>query len=255
MSTLAPWCVHFRPREAVMAEIAGEAAPPRRVIVAAGVDLEGELALPAGARGIVLLPLGCGVPRLPGDACAARMLREAGLATLLVELLTAQEQNLDARRACFRFDVGMLADRLAAAAGWAAGEAARGLRVCCFAAGNTAAAAFAATAAHPEAFAILVSHQGRLDLADRSLEAVKAPTLLLVDGSDEPLIGINRDGVEQLGASRKELVILEGAAALVEDPAEEAARLAARWFHTHLAPPAATPQPAPGRRSEQGSIG
>jgi hypothetical protein len=210
------------------------AGPSRRTVPAGGVELEGELALPPGCTAVVLFPHGSGNARPAGDALAARALGEAGLGTLVLDLLTAEEQALDARKACFRFDMDKLGGRLAAAAAWLAAEAGR--PVCCFAGGNAAAAALTAAANHPTAFAALVTNEGRPDLADEALPRVAAPTLLLVDGSDEPLIGINRTGLARLGAAHKELVVLEGTAALVDDDGEavEAAHHAARWFRAQL---------------------
>jgi dienelactone hydrolase len=211
--------------------------PARVAVNAAGALLEGERAVPAGARAVVVFPHGSGLGRGPGHAFVARKLHEAGLATLLVDLLTAEERQLDARVACFRFDVSLLAGRLTGVVSWLADDlATRELPAGCFASGSSAAAALVAASVHPAAVAAVVAHEGRPDLAEHALPHVEAATLLLVEGGDEPLVGLNRTRYEQLGAREKRFVLVPGAASLDEaaNDWEEVARLALEWFDVYL---------------------
>jgi len=220
----------------------GDTGPARRVsISAAEALLEGDLELPPDARGVVLFPHGRGSSRGPNDALVALQLREAGLGTLLLSLLTAAEQKLDARIACFRFDIELLTGRLAAATDWLAEEPATGgLPIGYLGASNGAAAALAAAAERVATVGAVVALGGRPDLAERALARVAALTLLIVGGNDEELIGLNRTGLKQLGAGARQLAIVPGATHLFEEPGalEEAIRLAREWFTAHLIRPA-----------------
>jgi dienelactone hydrolase len=170
----------------------------------------------------------------------ARVLRDAGLATLLMDLLTAEEEAADRDTGHLRFDIGLLAERLVAATDWLgrAPETA-GFRVGYFGASTGAAAALVAAAGRPEKVGAVVSRGGRPDLAGDALPRVRAPTLLLVGGFDGPVIGLNRQALERLGSAEKQLVIIPGATHLFPEPGalEEVARLATDWLSRHLSRP------------------
>jgi putative phosphoribosyl transferase len=210
------------------------------VRVAAGpVTLEGNLALPTNARGVVLFAHGSGSSRhSPRNRFVAQMLQQAGLATLLVDLLTPEEEAVDLRTAHLRFDIGMLADRLVGATDWLGQQpATRDLRVGYFGASTGGGAALVAAAARPEPVGAVVSRGGRPDLAGPALPHVRAPTLLLVGGHDYPVIEMNREALAHLRCDKR-LEIVPGATHLFEEPGalEEVARLARDWLLAHLAP-------------------
>jgi putative phosphoribosyl transferase len=199
--------------------------------------LEGNLSVPEGARGVVLFAHGSGSGRhSPRNRYVAGTLREAGLATLLVDLLTSEEEEVDLRTRQLRFDIGLLTERLVGATDWIAQNPdTRNLSVGYFGASTGAGAALAAAAERPEEVGAVVSRGGRPDLAGDSLSRVQAPTLLIVGGNDIPVIGMNREAMEQMRVE-KELEIVPGATHLFEEPGalEEVARLAAEWFVHHL---------------------
>jgi putative phosphoribosyl transferase len=206
----------------------------QQVRVATGcVVLEGTLAVPEQAAGIVLFAHGSGSGRhSPRNRFVASRLREAGLGTLLIDLLTEREEAIDSRTGHLRFDIELLADRLGGAIDWLGREPhTAGLPVGLFGASTGAAAALVAAAKKPERIFALVSRGGRPDLAGPSLRSVRAPTLLLVGGEDEIVIVLNEQAKRQLVAPN-ELVIVPGAGHLFEEPGklEEVARLAAEWF-------------------------
>jgi putative phosphoribosyl transferase len=210
------------------------------VRVAAGsAMLEGNLSVPAGARGIVLFAHGSGSSRLsPRNRYVARLLNEAALATLLVDLLTPQEEAIDLQSAHLRFDIGLLAERLVGATDWLAQRPdTRRLRVGYFGASTGAAAALVAAAARPDAVGAIVSRGGRPDLAGPVLASVRAPTLLIVGGNDVPVIEMNHEAFAQLQCEKR-LVIVPGATHLFEEPGalDEVARLAREWFERYLTP-------------------
>jgi dienelactone hydrolase len=212
----------------------------RLVRVPAGrVTLEGNLSLPEGARGVVLFAHGSGSSRHSSrNRYVARLLNKAKLATLLVDLLTAEEEAVDLRTAHLRFDIGLLAERLVGATDWLTQHPeTRHLRVGYFGASTGAAAALVAAARRPEAIGAVVSRGGRPDLAGPALPLVRAPTLLIVGGNDFQVIELNRAAFEQLRCE-KQLVIVPGATHLFEEPGalDEVARLAREWFERHLAP-------------------
>ncbi len=162
----------------------------RLVRVPAGpVALEGNLAVPAGARGLVLFAHGSGSSRhSPRNRFVARELQSAGLGTLLVDLLTAEEEQVDLRTRHLRFDIGLLAERLIAATAWLGEQPeTRDLRVGYFGASTGAGAALVTAADRPETVGTVVSHGGRPELAGPALTRVQAPTLLIVGGNDLPL--------------------------------------------------------------------
>ncbi len=210
------------------------------VAVRAGrVTLEGSLELPDGAAGVVLFAHGSGSGRhSPRNQFVAARLRQAGLGTLLVDLLTEREEEIDAHTAHLRFDIGLLADRLAGAIDWLAAQpATAGLGVGLFGASTGGGAALVAATRRPDRVRAVVSRGGRPDLAGDALPAVRAPTLLIVGGDDDVVIGLNELALKRLGAAEKQLVIVPGAGHLFEEPGklDEVARLAADWFARHLA--------------------
>ena len=206
-------------------------------IPAGDVTLSGDLVAPPDARGIVLFAHGSGSSRLsPRNRHVAAILRQGGLATLLMDLLTRDEEAVDARTAHLRFDIGFLAGRLVAATEWLQAQAAtRALPLGYFGASTGAAAALVAAAERPQAVRAIVSRGGRPDLAGPALARVKAPTLLIVGGDDSPVIQMNREALAQLTAEAK-LEIVPGATHLFEEPGtlDEVARLARAWFQRWL---------------------
>ena len=212
----------------------------RVVGVSAGpVELEGNLVVPEGVRGIVLFAHGSGSSRhSPRNRYVARVLREAGLATLLIDLLTPDEEEVDLRTAHLRFDIGLLAERLVGATDWLKeNPATRDLRIGYFGASTGAGAALVAAAERPRDVGAIVSRGGRPDLAGEALSRVLAPTLLIVGGDDVPVIGMNERAMARMSAEKR-LEIVPGATHLFEEPGalEAVARLATRWFVRHLAP-------------------
>jgi putative phosphoribosyl transferase len=210
----------------------------RLVRVATGsVTLEGNLSMPEKARGIVLFAHGSGSSRhSPRNRYVARLLNEAHLATLLVDLLTLEEEAIDARTARLRFDIRLLADRLVGVTDWLTQQPlTQQFRIGYFGASTGAAAALVAAAARPDAVGAIVSRGGRPDLAGPALPYVRAPTLLIVGGNDVQVIELNRAALAQLRCE-KQLVIVPGATHLFEEPGalDEVARLAREWFERHL---------------------
>jgi len=198
--------------------------------------LEGNLAVPESARGIVLFAHGSGSSRhSPRNRYVAQVLNNAELATLLIDLLTADEEIVDAQTRHLRFDIGFLAQRLVEVTKWLEQNPdTRTLRIGYFGASTGAAAALVAASERPVVRAI-VSRGGRPDLAGSALLHVKAPTLLIVGGDDLPVIEMNKEAMKQL-SSEKKLAIVPGASHLFEEPGtlEEVARLATDWFVQHL---------------------
>jgi putative phosphoribosyl transferase len=212
----------------------------RTVRVSAGaVTLDGNLIMPEGARGIVLFAHGSASSRhSPRNRYVAHLLNDGGFATLLIDLLTSDEEEVDRETAQVRFDIDLLADRLVRAADWLGHQAGtRDLPLGIFGASTGAAAAIVAAAARPESVAAVVSRGGRPDLAGPALPAVRAPTLLIVGGDDTPVIALNRQAYARLRCE-KEMVIIPGASHLFEEPGalDEVARLAREWFTRHLVP-------------------
>ncbi|HEX9677579.1 dienelactone hydrolase family protein [Nitrososphaera sp.] len=201
------------------------------------VVLEGDLTLPRQGRGIVVFAHGSGSSRhSPRNRRVARVLQDAGLATLLMDLLTVEEEAVDIRTAHLRFDIGLLAERLAGATDWLTeNDLTQHLNIGYFGASTGAAAALVAAAERRGAVKAVVSRGGRPDLAFDYLPKVKAPTLLIVGGDDEPVIGMNRDAMEKMKAQCK-LVIVPGATHLFEEPGklDEVAKLARDWFLRYL---------------------
>src|SRR5262245_8046963 len=177
--------------------------------------LDGDLHRPRGARGVVLFAHGSGSGRhSPRNRAVARALNDAGMATLLVDLLTAEEEKIDEVTGHLRFAIGLLSERLIAAADWLAMHAdTRGLRIGLFGASPGAAAALVTAAERPEAVGAVVSRGGRPDLAGSALRRVRTPTLLVVGGKDRVVIELNRAAYDEL-AGEKDLVIVPGASHL-----------------------------------------
>lgn len=206
------------------------------VIPAAGESLHGDLAVPSSSVGIVLFAHGSGSSRRsPRNRYVAEQLREAGLATLLLDLLTEEEEAVDFDTAQLRFDIPFLANRLLAAMRWVLDrpETAK-LPLGLFGASTGAAAALVAAAHAPELVRAVVSRGGRPDLAGDALERVKAPTLLIVGDRDPEVLALNRAARKRLGAEAT-LSVVPGASHLFEEPGTlaEVARLAAAWFRGH----------------------
>jgi putative phosphoribosyl transferase len=210
----------------------------RIVVVHAGeTTLEGALVVPADARAIVLFAHGSGSSRhSPRNRYVADELHAGGLATLLLDLLTASEESVDLATRELRFDIDLLAERLVGAMEWLSSDTAtRGLPVCLFGASTGAAAALVAAAHTADRVAAVVSRGGRPDLAGADLPGVKAPTLLIVGGDDSVVIDLNKRAMHQMLAPVR-LEIVPGATHLFEEPGtlEEVARLARDWFVRHL---------------------
>lgn len=207
-------------------------------VTAGSAMVNGDLRLPAAAaRGIVLFAHGSGSSRLSSrNRYVAGRLNDAGLATLLMDLLTAEEERADLYSGHLRFNIGLLAERLVGATDWLRQEdQTRSFRIGYFGASTGAGAALVAAVERPEAVAAVVSRGGRPDLAGSSLQKVTAPTLLIVGGDDFPVVEMNRAALAQLGCD-KSLAIIPGATHLFEEPGalEEVARLATEWFLRHL---------------------
>jgi dienelactone hydrolase len=201
------------------------------------VSLNGNLIIPEGARGLVAFAHGSGSSRhSPRNQYVARVLRNAGLATLLFDLLTLDEEQEDLDTGRLRFDIGLLARRLVGATDWLKNsETTRHLKPGYFGASTGAAAALVAAAERPQAVSAVVSRGGRPDLATPVLDRVKAPTLFIVGGDDYPVIDMNRRALALLNAEKK-LVMVPGATHLFEEPGalEKVAELAGDWFAGHL---------------------
>jgi putative phosphoribosyl transferase len=201
-------------------------------------ELEGDLSVPSGAQGIVLFAHGSGSSRKsPRNRFVAGVLQRAGLATLLFDLLTAEEERADAIDAHLRFDIDLLARRLVVATDWVRSQReTRSLRIGYFGASTGAAAALIAAVERPDVVDAVVSRGGRPDLGERWLSRVRAPTLLIVGGDDREVLALNRSALRQL-RSPKALEIVPHATHLFEEPGtlEHVADVAASWFQRHLA--------------------
>lgn len=206
-------------------------------ISAGDAALEGTLTRPAACGGVVVFAHGSGSSRFsPRNRRVADTLHRAGLATLLFDLLTPRESEIDAVTAELRFDIELLSRRLGSAVDWLVQHpSARRLAVGLFGASTGAAAALCAAAARPQAVAAVVSRGGRPDLADAVLPRVKAPTLLIVGGEDRPVIDMNLAAASRLTCEHR-LEIVAGATHLFEEPGklEIVAQMAGRWFVRHL---------------------
>jgi putative phosphoribosyl transferase len=212
----------------------------RAVRVPAGrVGLEGDLTLPPGAIGVVLFAHGSGSSRhSPRNRYVAHLLNEGRLGTLLLDLLTTQEEAVDRRTGHLRFDINLLAERLVAAADWLQREPDTGrLPFGYFGASTGAAAALVAAAERPQVVRAVVSRGGRPDLAGPALPRVRAPVLLIVGGEDVQVIELNRQVLAQLRVEAR-LVIIPGATHLFEEAGalDQVATYARQWFERQFMP-------------------
>jgi dienelactone hydrolase len=195
----------------------------------AGAAVGGTLTEPEEARGLVVFAHGSGSSRFsPRNRQVADVLHGTGLATLLVDLLTEEEEQVDLRTRELRFDIGLLGERVTAAVDWVAE---RGLPIGAFGASTGAAAALVAAAERPAAVRAVVLRGGRPDLAGEALRRVGAPTLLIVGGADPVVLDLNREAMEQMTAETS-LEVVPGATHLFEEPGalDRVAELARDWF-------------------------
>ena len=199
--------------------------------------IEGTLCLPEEAIGLVLFAHGSGSSRFSTrNRHVASVLEQSGLATLLIDLLTEEEERADSSSGLLRFDIQLLARRVEAATAWLQGEeSVEGLALGYFGASTGAAAAIVADSKRPEPVAAIVSRGGRPDLAGPALARVRAPTLLIVGGLDAVVLELNREALVEL-AGEKRLEIVPGATHLFEEAGalDTVARLAGDWFVNHF---------------------
>jgi dienelactone hydrolase len=211
-------------------------------IPAGSATLNGSLSVPAEATALVLFAHGSGSSRHSiRNRFVARTLNQAGLATLLFDLLTREEEGVDLHTAQHRFDIGLLSERLVQVTRWIIGEGqpAPALRIGYFGASTGGGAALAAAAKLPAEVAAVVSRGGRPDLAAEALPKVQAPTLLIVGGQDYAVIGLNKQAQAQMRCTAK-MEIVPGATHLFEEPGalERVAQLASDWFGRYALPQA-----------------
>lgn len=221
-----------------MARDTGQKISEHLVSITIGpVTLKGSLVIPAEAQGIVLFAHGSGSSRhSPRNRFVAEELQKTGLATLLFDLLTHEEEQVDMFTRELRFDTELLASRLVGATQWIKTHTeTKNLRIGYFGASTGAAAALIAATRIPEDIDAVVSRGGRPDLAGAALSKVKTPTLLIVGGVDYPVIDMNETALKRIPATKK-LVIVPGASHLFEEPGtlEAVARQAADWFTQYL---------------------
>jgi len=208
-----------------------------QIVRVGGIALAADVVVPESARGVVVFAHGSGSSRhSPRNRFVAGELQRAGLATVLADLLTAQEEQLDGPAGRLRFDIGLLAARVIAIVDWVVpDDPTAGLPVGLFGASTGAAAALVAASQRPDTVAAVVSRGGRPDLAGDRLRAVRQPTLLIVGGRDDVVIQLNRRALEQLGGEAQ-FEIVPGATHLFEEQGalEQVAGLARDWFVRHL---------------------
>ncbi len=204
-----------------------------------GHSLSGDLGMPPDPQGIVLFAHGSGSSRhSPRNQFVARTLEHRHLATVLIDLLTPEEEAIDDRTAEYRFDIPMLAGRLVSIVDWLRlRKQTASLPIGLFGASTGGGAALIAAAKRPREIAAVVSRGGRPDLADAALPTVATPTLLIVGGFDAPVIQMNRDAMNRMHCEVT-LEIVPGATHLFEEPGtlERVATLAGAWFARHLQP-------------------
>lgn len=210
-------------------------------ILSTGVHLEGILSVPEQPKGLVVFVHGSGSSRhSPRNQYVAETLQEGGLATLLFDLLTPSEEEIDLQTRHLRFDINLLARRSIGVLEWLALQPyASDLKIGLFGSSTGAAAALIAAAELPDRVDAVVSRGGRPDLAGSALPKIQAPTLLIVGGYDEPVIYLNEQALAQMRAAKeKKLITVPGASHLFEEPGtlEYVARLATDWFQTYLSP-------------------
>jgi len=206
-------------------------------VKAGGTRLEGYLSVPSQAIGVILFAHGSGSSRhSPRNRYVADILNEGSLATLLIDLLNADEQEVDLQTAQLRFDIPFLADRLVAITQWLREQPqVAGLKIGYFGASTGAAAALVAASELPRLIHAVVSRGGRPDLAGNALERVEAPTLAIVGGNDPVVLDLNREALARMHCV-KALHVIPGASHLFEEPGtlEEVAKLARSWFVEEL---------------------
>jgi putative phosphoribosyl transferase len=206
--------------------------------VEGGQQIGADLHVPDDAKGLVVFAHGSGSSRFSTrNRAVAQSLGARGLATLLVDLLTREEDSVDVRTAQYRFDISRLARRVVVATDWIQDQRhLQPLAVGYFGASTGAAAALIAAADRASIVRAVVSRGGRPDLAGPSLPMVTTPTLLIVGGHDEPVIEMNRDAMGRMAAAQVELKIVPGASHLFEEPGtlEQVERLAGDWFDRYL---------------------
>jgi dienelactone hydrolase len=211
-----------------------------QIPISQNVLLEGQLALPEAATGLVLFVHGSGSSRhSPRNQLVARVLQEAGLATLLMDLLTPQEEEQDSVTAHLRFNIPLLTGRVMGATSWLRNlPETASLKMGYFGASTGAAAALQAAAELPQEVAAVVSRGGRPDLAGQALSRVLAPTLLLVGALDATVIELNRQASALL-QGEKRLELIQGATHLFAEPGtlEQVAQRAQEWFARYLSVP------------------
>jgi putative phosphoribosyl transferase len=206
--------------------------------IGSGQQIEADLRVPERATGLVVFAHGSGSSRFSSrNRAVAETLQRRGLGTLLLDLLTRAEELVDVRTTEYRFDIDRLGTRVVAATDWLKNrEDLLWLPIGYFGASTGAAAALIAAADRPEAVRAVVSRGGRPDLAGSALPKVKAPTLLIVGGHDEPVIELNEQAKAQMRAAHVELSIVPGATHLFEEPGtlEQVEQLAGDWFVRYL---------------------
>lgn len=223
-------------------------------IHAGGVILDGDLVEPPGAAGVVVFAHGSGSSRhSPRNRMVAARLQAAGYATLLMDLLTSEEEHIDDRTRKFRFDIPRLASRLVGAIRWLRDRPDSGqLPVALFGASTGAAAALMAAAEVPDHVRLVISRGGRPDLAGAALEQVRAPTLLIVGGRDVEVLALNKAAAAQL-SGQVEIAVVPGATHLFEEPGtlDRVVELALDTLNRHLGgSPRAQPGPGEGVRRD-----
>ena len=211
-----------------------------RVHISVGTyTLEGNLTIPKGAKGIIVFAHGSGSSRMsPRNQLVAQILSEAEYATLLFDLLTKEEENIDNLTGEYRFDIKLLGNRLISATDWVVeNKETKGLNIGYFGASTGASAALLAAADRPEKVKAIVSRGGRPDLAKAELGSVQAPTLLIVGGRDDTVIQMNEWAFQKLTCTKKLLIIPE-ATHLFEESGklEQVANAAKEWFKEYLIP-------------------
>lgn len=220
-----------------MDTLTGQEAITRQIAVTIDtIKLEGDLAIPSNASGLVLFAHGSGSSRHSArNQFVARELRKAGLGTLLFDLLTRDEEAVDWHTGHLRFDMTLLAERLTATANWVFAQPFGSLPLGLFGSSTGGGAALMTAAGLGQRIGAVVSRGGRPDLAGPALERVNSPTLLIVGGNDDAVIRINEEALTNLQCD-KELAIVPGAGHLFEETGtlEQVAKLAADWFTGHL---------------------
>jgi dienelactone hydrolase len=204
-----------------------------QVPVGKAITLEGNLHVPANPQGVILFAHGSGSSRhSPRNQFVAHVIYDAGLATLLIDLLTLQEEAEDRYTGHLRFNIGLLSERVVAATDWLTGHSeTRPLKIGYFGASTGAAAALVAAAERPGVVGAVVSRGGRPDLAGSALTRVLAPTLLIVGSRDTEVLTLNRQAASLLKCEKR-IEIVEGATHLFEEPGalEQVAQMASQWF-------------------------